>query len=45
MTLLMYDYRYEPHRLIFMIDNKSFFASCEAVRLGINPMKAVLAVV
>ncbi|WP_278390894.1 Y-family DNA polymerase [Lactobacillus acetotolerans] len=41
----MYDYRYEPHRLIFMIDNKSFFASCEAVRLGINPMKAVLAVV
>ena len=22
----MYDYRYEPHRLVFMIDNKSFFA-------------------
>lgn len=40
----MYDYRYEPHRLIFMIDNKSFFASCEALRLGLNPMKAVLAV-
>ncbi|MCT7758133.1 MAG: type VI secretion protein ImpB, partial [Lactobacillus gasseri] len=34
----MYDYRYEPHRLIFMIDNKSFFASCEALRLGLNPM-------
>lgn len=41
----MYDYRYEPHRLIFMIDNKSFFASCEALRLGLNPMKAVIAVV
>ena len=41
----MYDYRYEPHRVIFMIDNKSFFASCEALRLGLNPMKAALAVV
>ena len=41
----MYDYRYEPHRLIFMIDNKSFFASCESIRLGLNPMKAVLAVI
>lgn len=41
----MYDYRYEPHRLIFMIDNKSFFASCEALRLGKNPMKTVMAVV
>lgn len=40
----MYDYRYEPHRVIFMIDNKSFFASCEALRLGLNPMKAILAV-
>ncbi len=40
----MYDYRYEPHRLIFMIDNKSFFASCEALRLGLNPMKVCLAV-
>lgn len=41
----MYDYRYEPHRLIFMIDNKSFFASCESIRLGLNPMKSVLAVI
>lgn len=40
----MYDYRYEPHRLIFMIDNKSFFASCESLRLGLNPMKSILAV-
>ncbi|BDR61016.1 Y-family DNA polymerase [Lactobacillus xylocopicola] len=41
----MYDYRYEPHRVILMIDNKSFFASCEALKRGLNPMKAVLAVV
>jgi DNA polymerase V len=41
----MYDYRYEPHRLVFMIDNKSFFASCESLRLGLNPMKSVLAVI
>ncbi|MBI1704772.1 nucleotidyltransferase [Lactobacillus crispatus] len=40
----MYDYRYEPHRLIFMIDNKSFFASCESLRLKLDPMKSVLAV-
>ncbi|MGN1407095.1 DinB/UmuC family translesion DNA polymerase [Lactobacillus sp.] len=40
----MYDYRYEPHRLIFMIDNKSFFASCEALRLGLNPMLVPLVV-
>ena len=41
----MYDYKYEPHRVIFMIDNKSFFASCEALRLGLNPMKVCLAVI
>ncbi|MDQ7160828.1 nucleotidyltransferase [Lactobacillus delbrueckii subsp. lactis] len=40
----MYDYRYEPHRVIFMIDNKSFYASCEALRLGLNPMEVALAV-
>ena len=40
----MYDYRYEPHRVIFMIDSKSFFASCEALRLGLNPMMVPLVV-
>lgn len=40
----MYDYRYEPHRLIFMIDNKSFYASCECLRLRLNPMTTALAV-
>ena len=41
----MYDYRYEPHRVIFMIDNKCFYASCEALCLGLNPMEVALAVV
>ncbi|MDF4142571.1 nucleotidyltransferase [Lactobacillus kefiranofaciens] len=41
----MYDFKYEPHRIVLMIDNKSFFASCEALRLGLNPMKACLAVI
>lgn len=41
----MYDYRYEPHRVIFMIDSKSFYASYEALRLGLNPMEVALAVV
>ncbi|KRL63280.1 Y-family DNA polymerase [Lactobacillus psittaci] len=40
----MYDYRYEPSRMIFMIDNKSFYASCECIRLGLNPMTTALAV-
>lgn len=40
----MYNYKYEPHRIIFMIDNKSFFASCESLRLKLDPMKSVLAV-
>lgn len=41
----MYDFKYEPHRIIFMIDNKSFFASCEALRLGLNPMKVCIVVI
>lgn len=41
----MYDYKYEPHHIIFMIDNKSFFASCEALRLGLNPITVCLAVI
>lgn len=41
----MYDYRYEPKRLIFMIDNKSFYASCECIRMKKNPMTTALCVV
>ncbi len=40
----MYDYKYEPHRVIFMIDMKSFYASCECIRLGLNPMLTELVV-
>ena len=40
----MYDYRFEPHRLIFMIDMKSFYASCECIRLRLNPMLTELVV-
>ncbi|PWF21106.1 nucleotidyltransferase [Lactobacillus johnsonii] len=40
----MYDYKYEPHRVVFMIDMKSFYASCEAIRLGLNPMEVELVV-
>lgn len=37
----MYDYSNEPRRVIFMIDNKSFYASVEAVQRGLNPLKAI----
>lgn len=29
----------EPHGVFFLIDNKSFYASCEAVARGLNPLK------
>lgn len=41
----MYNYCYEPKRLVFMIDNKSFYASCECIRLGLSPMTTSLCVV
>ncbi|WP_446002348.1 Y-family DNA polymerase [Weissella viridescens] len=34
----------EVRRKILMIDSKSFYASCECVDLGLNPMKALLVV-
>ncbi|WP_099974567.1 Y-family DNA polymerase [Lactobacillus terrae] len=40
----MYDYKSEPKHLIFMIDNKSFFASVECVRRGLNPLEAILVI-
>lgn len=27
----------EPHAVFFLIDNKSFYASCEAVAGGLTP--------
>lgn len=40
----MYDYSYEPRHVIFMIDNKSFYASVESVERGLNPLESVLVV-
>ncbi len=34
----------EPHGVFFLIDNKSFYASCEAVSRGLNPLKVPLVV-
>ena len=34
----------EPHSMFFLIDNKSFYASCEAVARGLNPLKVPLVV-
>jgi DNA polymerase V len=38
------DYSLEPVRDIFMIDVKSFYASCEAVARGYNPLEVMLVV-
>ena len=37
-------YDNEPHGVYFLIDNKSFYASCEAVERGLNPLKVPLVV-
>ena len=34
----------EPHGVFLLIDNKSFYASCEAVARGLNPLKVPLVV-
>lgn len=41
---LEFDYQKEPSRDILCIDCKSFYASCEAVALNLNPLKAKLVV-
>ncbi|EKK21180.1 Nucleotidyltransferase, DNA polymerase for DNA repair [Fructilactobacillus florum 8D] len=35
----------EPRGAFFLIDNKSFYASCEAIQRGFNPMKVPLVVI
>ncbi len=39
-----YDYKKEPRGVFFLIDNKSFYASVEAVIRGLNPLKVALVV-
>ena len=34
----------EPKGVYFLIDNKSFYASCEAIQRGFNPLKVPLVV-
>ena len=34
----------EPHGVVFLIDNKSFYASCEVVARRLNPLKGPLVV-
>ncbi|QBO35147.1 Y-family DNA polymerase [Periweissella cryptocerci] len=40
----MYDYSNEQHSVIFLIDMKSFYASCEAVSRGDDPLTVPLVV-
>ncbi|WP_349584168.1 Y-family DNA polymerase [Leuconostoc citreum] len=39
-----YDYQYESKRVFFVIDSKSFYASVESVKRGLNPLKSMLVV-
>ena len=41
----MIDYSQFPNRSIMCVDMKSFYASCSAVMLGLDPMTCYLAVV
>uniref|UniRef100_UPI00313E0716 Y-family DNA polymerase n=1 Tax=Bacillus sp. OTU530 TaxID=3043862 RepID=UPI00313E0716 len=41
----MYNYSIMPKRLILCVDLKSFYASCSALSLGLDPLKHKLAVV
>ena len=39
---MLFDYSREPHSDIAFVDMKSFYASCECVRLGLNPLMTCL---
>ncbi|MCH4057103.1 Y-family DNA polymerase [Lapidilactobacillus gannanensis] len=41
----MFDYQNEPLHNVMMIDSKSFYASVECVKKGLNPLRAALVVV
>lgn len=38
------NYSNEPHGVFFFIDNKSFYASCESVMRGLDPLEAIIVV-
>lgn len=39
-----FDYSNEPRENILCVDMKSFYASCECIERGLNPLKALLVV-
>lgn len=39
-----FDYQKEPKREVICIDCKSFYASCECIDMGLNPLEAILVV-
>ena len=41
----MIDYSVLPHHYVMCVDMKSFFASCSAVMMGLDPLECYLAVV
>ena len=41
---MLFDYSREPHSDIAFVDMKSFYASCECVRLGLHPLTTSLCV-
>ncbi|WP_349535493.1 Y-family DNA polymerase [Leuconostoc citreum] len=42
--MIEYAYQYESKRVFFVIDSKSFYASVESVKRGLNPLKSILVV-
>ena len=40
----LFDYSLEPHSDIAFVDMKSFYASCECINLGLDPLKTSLCV-
>ncbi|WP_349535073.1 Y-family DNA polymerase [Leuconostoc citreum] len=44
MVVSEYTYQYESKGVYFVIDSKSFYASVESVKRGLNPLKSILVV-
>ena len=42
--MVLFDYSREPHSDIAFVDMKSFYASCECIVLGLDPLKTSLCV-
>ncbi|RKV85798.1 MAG: DNA polymerase, partial [Streptococcus sp.] len=42
--MVLFDYSREPRSDIAFVDMKSFYASCECIALGLDPLKTSLCV-